>query len=90
MSNTTSELQLAKIEQAENRLKAKKQKVLNTMKTAERKIATRRKILLGSVMLKIASESEASRQKVKKMVSSLQKRDQEVFESLFKSWSNQP
>jgi len=89
MSNTNRKSQLEKLEQAENRLRARKQKLLNSMKKDQRKLDTRMKILLGSIMLKAASESESSRQIIRNMVSILNERDQKVFEILFESWSNQ-
>jgi len=89
MSKTTRALQLEKIEQVENRLKARKQKIINGMRSEQRKVDTRRKILLGSVMLKSASESELSRNKVKNLVAVMNDRDQMVFETLFETWLNQ-
>jgi len=90
MSNTNRKSQLEKLEQAENRLKARKQKIINSMKNDERKKVTRMKILLGAIMLKAASESEHSRKKIRNMVSMLKDSDQKVFETLFASWANQP
>lgn len=86
MSNTKRKEQLAKLEQAENRLKARKQKLLNSMKNDKRKLDTRMKILLGAIMLKAAEGSELSRQNVKKMVASLNNRDQKAFDTLFETW----
>jgi len=88
MSNTNKKLQLEKLEQAENRLKARKQKLINSMKNDKRKLDTRMKILLGAVVLKSASESERARQAVRKMVSGLNERDQKTFETLFETWEN--
>jgi len=90
MRNRNRKLQLEKLEQAENRLKARKQKLINSMKNDKRKLDTRMKILLGSIMLKAASESELSRQKIRNMVATLNERDQKAFETLFESWSHQP
>jgi len=88
MNNTNRKSQLEKLEQTENRLKARKQKIINSMKNDKRKLDTRMKILLGSIMLKVASESEISRKSIRKMVSMLKDRDQKVFETLFESWEN--
>jgi len=89
MSKTIRALQLEEIKQAENRLKTRKQKIIHIIRTEQRKEDTRRKILLGSVMLKSASESELSRNKVKNLVAVMNDRDQMVFETLFETWLNQ-
>jgi len=86
MSNTNRKSQLEKLEQAENRLNARKQKLINSMKNDKRKLDTRMKILLGAIVLKSASESDRARQVVRKMVSGLNERDQKSFETLFESW----
>ncbi len=88
MSNTNRKSQLEKIEQAENRLKARKQKLINSMKSDKRKLDTRMKILLGAIVLKATSDSEPSRQGVRKMVATLNERDQRAFDTLFETWSN--
>jgi len=89
MSKTIRALQLEKIKQAENRLKTRKQKIIHSIRTEQRKEDTRRKILLGSVMLKAASESKPSRIQIKQMVADMNERDQKVFEPLFETWLNQ-
>jgi len=88
MSNTNRKSQLEKIEQAEKRLKARKHNIINKLKTDKRKLDTRMKVLLGAIVLKKASDSERSRQGVIKIVSSLNKRDQKAFETLFESWGH--
>jgi len=88
MSNTNRKSQLEKLEQAENRLNARKQKLINSMKNDKRKLDTRMKILLGAIVLKSASESDRARQGVRKMVSGLNERDQKAFETLFETWKN--
>jgi len=90
MSNTNRKSQLEKLEQAEKRLQARKQKLLNRMRNDKRKQATRMKILIGSIILKAASENESGRQTVRNMVSTLKECDQKAFEDLFASWENQP
>jgi len=87
MSNTNREAQLEKIEQAEKKLLAKKQRITNIIKTDKRKAETRMKILLGSILLKGASEDEPARQEIKTMVSLLSERDQKAFSVLFESWN---
>jgi len=89
MSNRNRESQLERLEQAENRLKARKQKLINSMKNDKRKLDTRMKILLGSIMLKVALENKSSRQNIRNMVAILNERDQKTFETLFESWSHQ-
>ena len=87
MSNRNRKSQLEKLEQAENRVKARKQKLINSMRNDKRKLDTRMKVLLGASVLKSASESEPSRQNVRNMVAMLKERDQKAFETLFESWA---
>ncbi len=89
MNKTNRSLQLEKIERVENRLKARKQKIINGMRSDQRKEDTRRKILLGSIMMKAASENESSRNQIKSMVAMMSDRDKKVFETLFESWADQ-
>ena len=90
MNKINRTLQLEKIEQVENRLKARKQKMTNSIKSGQRKQKTRMKILLGSLLLKEASTNPAVQGIIlKQMVSRLSERDQKVFKPLFESWSNQ-
>jgi len=89
MSNNNRKQQLEKIEQAENRLQARKQRITNSIKTEQRKLDTRMKILLGSLFLKAAQDDGNVQDRVKKAVLTLSIRDQKVFETLFESWSNQ-
>lgn len=89
MSNTSRDLQLEKIELAEKRLMARKQKITNSIRTDKRKQDTRMKILLGSFWLKKASNNPTVQGRVKQMVSTLSERDQKVFKALFESWSDQ-
>jgi len=89
MSGTIREQQLAKIEQAEKRLQAKKRRIHNNIRNDERKLDTRRKILVGSVVLKGASESPEDQDQVRKMVASLtNERDRLAFASLFEQWDH--
>jgi len=89
MNKTKRELQLEKIEQTEKRLMARKQNIKNIIRNDKRKQETRMKILLGSYVLKRASNTPKAQGRVKEMVSSFSERDQKVFEPLFESWSDQ-
>jgi len=89
MSNNNRKQQLEKIEQAENRLQARKQRITNSLKTEQRKLDTRMKILLGSIFLKAAHDDKAVQDEIKKAVLTLSIRDQKAFGTLFESWSNQ-
>ncbi|MDX8395165.1 MAG: hypothetical protein R8K22_01985 [Mariprofundaceae bacterium] len=89
MNKTNRRLQLEKIEQVEKKLKARKQKIINGMKSEQRKADTRRKILIGSIIIKDASNNATQQDNIKLKVSRLSERDQKVFESLFESWSDE-
>jgi len=89
MSNNNRKQQLEKIEQAENRLQARKQRITNSIKTEQRKLDTRMKIILGSLLLKAAKDDGDVQDEIKKTVSTLSIRDQKAFGTLFESWSNQ-
>jgi len=89
MSNNKRKQQLEKIEQAENRLQARKQRITNSIKTEQRKLDTRMKIILGSLLLKAAKDDGDVQDEIKKTVSTLSIRDQKAFGTLFESWSNQ-
>ncbi|MDX8406457.1 MAG: hypothetical protein R8K50_09960 [Mariprofundus sp.] len=90
MSNTIREGQLARIEQAEKRLLAKKQRIQSNMRNDKRKLDTRRKILLGSMILKAASVNPGYQVEVRNMVAQLtSERDRLVFASLFEQWDCQ-
>ena len=89
MNKTKRELQLEKIEQTEKRLMARKQKIMNGMKSEQRKADTRRKILIGGFIIKNASNNITQQNKIRSAVSRFSERDQKVFESLFASWSDQ-
>ena len=89
MSNKNKKSQLEKIEQSENRLKARKQKLINSMKSDKRKQDTRMKILLGSYLLKQAFDHPNKQDVVRRIVGQFSERDQVVFDSLFELWPQQ-
>jgi len=86
MGRTSREEQLVKIEQAEKKLQARKQRINSCIKTDGRKQDTRRKILIGSHVLKQASDNPNHQAAIRKAVGQFSERDQAVFDSLFEQW----
>jgi len=64
-------------------LKARKQNLRAKEKKMQRRHDTRRKIIIGAIVLKAARENEASKKKVLDMIENLQERDKKLFDGYF-------
>jgi len=64
-------------------LEARKQRLEAFVKTNDRKLDTRRKIIIGAAVLKLASEDDSFKKMVLNIIDSLSERDQQLFEGYF-------
>jgi len=66
-------------------LKARKQELIASEKKMERKHETRRKIIIGAIVLKSARENEASKDKVLNMINGMSDGDKKLFDGYFEN-----